>query len=61
VSPDPTLGSARVRMQTYAKGLTEIAIEQGPTILTQKLYEDHAIGRIPLSEIDGDRYIRITP
>jgi len=47
-------------MQTYAKGLTEIAIEQAPTILTQKLYEDHAIGRIPLLEIDGDRYIRIT-
>jgi hypothetical protein len=34
-------------MQIYAKGLTEIAIEQGPTILTQKFYEDHAIGRIP--------------
>ena len=46
--------SARVRMQIYAKGLTEIAIEPAPTILTQKFYEHGAIGRVPLLEIDGE-------
>jgi len=46
--------SARVRMQIYAKGLTEIAIEPAPTILTQKFYEHRAIGRVPLMEIDGE-------
>ncbi len=46
--------SARVRMQIYAKGLTDIAIEQPPIVLTQKFHEDHPIGRIPLLEIDGE-------
>ena len=46
--------SARVRMQIYAKGLTDIAIEQPPTYGTPKFYQDHPIGRIPLLEIDGD-------
>ena len=46
--------SARVRMQIYAKGLTDIAIEQPPTYGTPKFYEDHPIGRIPLLEIDGE-------
>ena len=46
--------SARVRMQIYAKGLNDIAIEQPPTVLTQKFYEDHPIGRIPWLEIDGE-------
>jgi len=46
--------SARVRMQVYAKGLTDIAIEQPPTYGTPKFYKDHPIGRIPLLEIDGD-------
>ena len=46
--------SARVRMQIYAKGLTEIAIEPAPTILMQKFYEHGAIGRVPLLEIDGE-------
>ena len=46
--------SARVRMQIYAKGLTDIAIEQPPTYFTPKFYQDHPIGRIPLLEIDGD-------
>jgi glutathione S-transferase len=45
--------SARVRMQIYAKGLTDIAIEPAPT-LTQKFYQDHPIGRIPFLEIDGE-------
>jgi len=46
--------SARVRMQIYAKGLTDIAIEQPPTYGSPKFYEDHPIGRIPLLEIDGE-------
>jgi glutathione S-transferase len=46
--------SARVRMQIYAKGLTDIAIEQPPTYGTPKFYQDHPIGRVPLLEIDGE-------
>ncbi len=46
--------SARVRMQIYAKGLTDIAIEQPPTYGTPKFYQDHPIGRLPLLEIDGE-------
>jgi len=46
--------SARVRMQIYAKGLTDIAIGQPPTYGTPKFYEDHPIGRVPLLEIDGE-------
>jgi len=46
--------SARVRMQIYAKGLTDIAIEPPPTYGTAKFHEDHPIGRIPLLEIDGE-------
>lgn len=46
--------SARVRMQIYAKGLTDIAIERTPNALTQKFYENHPIGRLPVLEIDGE-------
>jgi glutathione S-transferase len=46
--------SARVRMQIYAKGLTGIAIEQAPYVLTQTFCEDHPIGRLPLLEVDGE-------
>ena len=46
--------SARVRMQIYAKGLNDIAIEPPPTYGTPKFYEDHPIGRLPLLEIDGE-------
>ncbi|HXF77325.1 MAG TPA: glutathione S-transferase family protein [Usitatibacter sp.] len=46
--------SARVRMQVYAKGLTDIAIEQPPTYGTPRFYEDHPIGRVPLLEIGGE-------
>jgi glutathione S-transferase len=46
--------SARVRMQIYAKGLTDIAIERPPTYGTPKFYKDHPIGRIPLLDIDGE-------
>jgi len=46
--------AARVRMQIYAKGLTNIATEQTPFFLTQKVYEDRPLSRIPSLEIDGD-------
>jgi glutathione S-transferase len=46
--------SARVRMQIYAKGLTNIAIEQPPPVLTPKFHQDNPIGRVPVLEIDGD-------
>src|SRR5439155_26362712 len=46
--------AARVRMQIYAKGLTHIATEQTPFLLTQKFYEDRPLSRIPSLEIDGD-------
>lgn len=45
--------SARVRMQIYAKGLNDIAIER-PNGLTQEFYQDHPIGRLPVLEIDGE-------
>ena len=46
--------AARVRMQIYAKGLTDIATEQTPFFLAQKLYEERPLSRIPSLEIDGD-------
>ncbi len=46
--------AARVRMQIYAKGLTDITTEQTPFYLTQKFYEDRPLSRIPSLEIDGD-------
>jgi glutathione S-transferase len=46
--------AARVRMQIYAKGLTHIATGQTPFILTQKVYEDRPLSRIPSLEIGGD-------
>ena len=46
--------AARVRMQIYAKGLTDIATEQTPFYLTQTFYEERPLSRIPSLEIDGD-------
>jgi glutathione S-transferase len=46
--------SARVRMQIYAKGITDIAIERPPHFGTLKFREDFPIGRIPVLDIDGD-------
>jgi glutathione S-transferase len=47
--------AARVRMQIYAKGLTHIATEQTPFLLTQKFYEERPLSRIPSLETDdGD-------
>ena len=46
--------SARVRMQIYAKGITDIALERPVTFGTPKFRQDHPIGRIPVLDIDGD-------
>jgi glutathione S-transferase len=46
--------SARVRMQIYAKGLTDIVIERPATFGTPKFREENPIGRIPVLDIDGD-------
>ena len=47
--------AARVRMQIYAKGLAHIATGQTPFLLTQKLYEERPLSRIPSLETgDGD-------
>jgi glutathione S-transferase len=46
--------SARVRMQIYAKGITDIAIERPPHFGTAKFREEFPIGRIPVLDVDGD-------
>jgi glutathione S-transferase len=46
--------SARVRMQIYAKGITDIAIERPPSFGTPAFREANPIGRIPVLDIDGD-------
>jgi glutathione S-transferase len=46
--------SARVRMQIYAKGITDIPLERPATFGTPKFREDNPIGRIPVLDIDGD-------
>jgi glutathione S-transferase len=46
--------SARVRMQIYAKGLTDIVIERPAEFGTPTFRETFPIGRIPVLDIDGD-------
>lgn len=46
--------SARVRMQIYAKGIDDIALERPPHFGTPKFREEFPIGRIPVLDIDGD-------
>lgn len=46
--------SARVRMQIYAKGITDIALERPATFGTPQFRKDFPIGRIPVLDIDGD-------
>ncbi len=46
--------SARVRMQIYAKGITDIALERPASFGTPRFRQDHPIGRIPVLDIDGD-------
>ena len=46
--------SARVRMQIYAKGITDITLERPAIFGTPKFREACPIGRIPVLDIDGD-------
>jgi glutathione S-transferase len=47
--------SARVRMQIYAKGLTDITLERPASFGTPKFRDDFPIGRIPVLDLgDGD-------
>jgi glutathione S-transferase len=46
--------SARVRMQIYAKGITDIALERPATFGTPEFRREFPIGRIPVLDIDGD-------
>ena len=46
--------SARVRMQIYAKGITDIALERPADFGTPQFRQRAPIGRIPVLEIDGD-------
>ncbi len=46
--------SARVRLQIYAKGITDIALERPSTFGTPEFRKAFPIGRIPVLDIDGD-------
>jgi glutathione S-transferase len=46
--------SARVRMQIYAKGITDIALERPKDFGMPAFRERVPIGRIPVLDIDGD-------
>jgi glutathione S-transferase len=46
--------SARVRMQIYAKGITDITLERPPHFGTPKFREEFPIGRIPVLDLGGD-------
>ena len=46
--------SARVRMQIYAKGITDIELVRPATFGTPQFRKDFPIGRIPILDIDGD-------
>lgn len=45
--------AARVRMQIYAKGITDIAFELPATFMTPAYREENPIGRVPVL-VDGD-------
>jgi len=47
--------SARVRMQIYAKGISDIVLERPAHFGMPKFREENPIGRIPVLDIDGDR------
>ena len=53
-SADLSPYSARVRMQIYAKGITDIVFEQPAHWGMPKFREKFPIGRVPVLDIDGD-------
>jgi len=46
--------SAKVRMQIYAKGITNIAFERPPGFFQGEFQKTSPLGRIPALDIDGD-------
>lgn len=46
--------SAKVRMQIYAKGITDIAFEPPPGFLTGEFPKTSPLGRIPVLDVEGD-------
>jgi glutathione S-transferase len=46
--------SARVRLQIYAKGITDIRLERPASFGTPEFRQQFPIGRIPVLDIDGD-------
>ena len=53
-SADLSPYSARVRMQIYAKGITDITLEQPADWGMPKFRERFPIGRVPVLDINGD-------
>src|SRR5579884_3412352 len=53
-SADLSPYSSRVRMQIYAKGLSDIAIELPDDWGMPKFRERFPLGRVPVLEVDGD-------
>ena len=53
-SADLSPYSARIRMQIYAKGITDIVIERPEHWGMPKFRERFPIGRLPVLDIDGD-------
>ena len=53
-SADLSPYSARVRMQIYAKGITDVTFEQPADWGMPKFREKFPIGRVPVLDIDGD-------
>ena len=49
--------SSKVRMQLYAKGLEQVAIERPATFMTPAWRETSPIGRLPVLELDDGRII----
>ena len=49
--------AARVRMQIYAKGITDIAFELPTTFMTLEYRDENPIGRVPVLAM-GDDLIR---
>jgi glutathione S-transferase len=54
ISADLSPYSAKVRMQIYAMGLTDVEIDLPPEVLIGKLVEISPIGRIPVLQTDSE-------
>ena len=54
ISADLSPYSAKVRMQIYAMGLTDIEIDLPPEVLIGKIREISPIGRIPVLQTDSE-------